>query len=160
MVIMNLLVEICFDAYTISYMSIMGLYTKIKKCDFGDKMFEKNDKDAGEPSIPIPKKFLIICLVGLILFAGGMTLAMGSHLLKDARTNYSYTSYESTEHSVMVRVIGVMMAGIGVVVAISGFLSASFLSEGIDRHTRVALLGSGVGLLFVLLFMTLIFGLT
>ena len=124
-------------------------------------MFGKNDKDIkSEPSNPIPKMFLIVCLVGLILFAGGMTLAMGSHLLKDADTYYSRTSYSSTEQSVMARTIGVIMAGIGVTVAVAGFLSASFLSEGIDRHTRVALLGSGVGLLFVLLFMTLIFGLT
>ena len=124
-------------------------------------MFGKNDKDIkSEPSNPIPKMFLIVCLVGLILFAGGMTLAMGSHLLKDGSTNYSYTRYSSTDQSIMARTIGVIMAGIGVTVAIAGFLSASFLSEGIDRHTRVALLGSGVGLLFVLLFMTLIFGLT
>ena len=124
-------------------------------------MFEKNDKaPASELSNPIPKKFLIICLVGLIFFAGGLTLAMGSHLLKDGNTNYSYTSYYSTEQSVMVRTIGVILASIGIIVAIAGLLSASFLSERIDRHTRVALLGSGIGLLFVLLFMALIFGLT
>ena len=124
-------------------------------------MFGKNEKEIiSEPSGPIPKRFLIICLVGLILFAGGLTLAMGSHLLKDANAYYSHTNYESTEQSVMVRTIGMMMAGIGTVVAIVGFLSASFLSDRIDRHTRVALLGSGVGLLFVLLFVTMIFGLT
>ncbi len=158
---MGVLVEICFHVHIISYMSIVGLYSIIKKTNSCDKMFGKNDKEIkSEQSSPIPKKFLIVCLIGLILFTGGLTLAMGSHLLKDSRSNYSYTSYESTEQSVMVRTIGMMMAGVGTVVAIAGFLSASFLSEKIDRHTRVALLGSGVGLLFVLLFMTLIFGLT
>jgi len=124
-------------------------------------MFGKTEKDSkSEPSNPVPKKFLILCLVGLILFAGGMTLAMGSHLLKDGHTDYSYTRYSSTEQSIMARTIGIIMAGVGITIAIAGLLSASFLSEKIDRHTRVALLGSGVGLLFVLLFMTLIFGMT
>ena len=121
---------------------------------------KKDEKCESVITSSIDKKYLTICLIGLMIFSAGMTLAMGSHFLKDAETYYSHTSYSSTWQSMMVGITGIMAASIGIVVGIAGFLSAGFISEGLDNKTRVSLLGSGVGLLFVLLFITLIFGLT
>lgn len=112
------------------------------------------------PNCPVPRKFLIICLVGLILFAGGLALATGSHLLKGNNDYGYYTDYHSMDNFMMVRTAGVIMAEIGPLISVSGLLSASFLSCDIDRQMRVGLLGSGFGLLFMLLIFTLIFGLT
>lgn len=129
---------------------------------FNDMINEKKKPGENEsrPTIPIPREFLIVCLVGLIVFAGGLTLATGSHLLKSRNSAYGYSEYRSTDDSIMVRTVGVILAEIGTILTISGFLSAGFIAKGLDRQTRVGLLGSSFGLLFVLLIFTLIFGLT
>lgn len=107
----------------------------------------------------IEKRFLVLSLVGLILFAGGMTLAMGSQLLKDRHSDYYYYEYDSTDESVMVRTAGAMISGLGILTTIAGLLSAGFLSRNIDSRTRVMLIGAGTGLLFVMMIITLIFSL-
>lgn len=131
-------------------------------------MFGNNNNENGEKikilpisTKPVPRKYLIICLIGLIIFTTGLMMVMSSHMLKDDYTNYNESiSYRTSELSYVIRTIGIMFASSGIAVSIAGFLSAAFLSDGLDKNTRTALLGSGIGLLFMLLFFTLIYGLT
>ena len=130
---------------------------------FENNKIEKNKimKMEYAPTRSVPQKYLMICLIGLIIFTTGLMLVMGSHMLKADHTNYNDSiSYRTTELSYAIRAIGIMFASSGIAVSIAGFLSAAFLSDGLDKNTRATLLGSGVGLLFMLLFFTLIYGLT
>ena len=127
--------------------------------DMTDKKIQ--DENESRSTRSIPRKFLVVCLVGLILFAGGLILATGSQLLKDNSYNYGYYSdHHSTGDSRFVRTVGVILAELGILVSVSGFLSAAFLTSGLDRQTRVALLGSSFGLTFIMVIFALIFGLT
>ena len=128
-----------------------------------DNMTNKKlpDEIESRPTRSIPMKFLVLCLVGLILFAGGLAFATGSQLLKNRNNGYDYyPDYHSTDGSRIMRTEGVIMAEIGALLFMSGLLSAGFLANGLDRQTRTALLGSSFGLMFLLLIFTLIFGLT
>ena len=130
---------------------------------FGNNNIENSEKVKAMslPTNPVPQKYLRICLIGLIIITTGLMIVMCSHILKDDYTNYNDSiSYRTTELSYAIRTMGIMFASSGIAVSIAGFLSAAFLSDGLDKNTRTTLLGSGVGLLFSLLFFTLIYGLT
>lgn len=96
------------------------------------------------------KKFLTVCIAGLILLAGGMVLGIGSYLLKDGSWQYSHYEYGHTDESLLARTAGLILAFLGMVTLIVGLLWAFFLSETSERQTRMALLGSATGLLFIL----------
>ncbi len=105
----------------------------------------------------IPGHYLSICLLGLLILSVGLALTTGSHLMK---SNDGYRSYtDPTPTSITANIVGIMIGEVGTMIMISGLLMAGFLSEGLDWHTRNALLGAGFGLLFAILFFGVLFGL-
>lgn len=127
--------------------------------------FGKNDtgNGKGEPSFigrSIPQKYLLVCLLGLVIFSAGLLMATSSQLLKDYNSSRSYDRFQPTEDSFSVRTYGVMMAELGTMIASAGFLAAGFRSEELNWQTRSALLGSCLGLYMFMLFFLLLFGLT
>ncbi len=127
--------------------------------------FGKNDtgNGKGEPSFigrSIPRKYLLVCLLGLVIFSAGLLMATSSQLLKDYNSSRSYYHFQPTEDSFSVRTCGVMVAELGTMIASAGFLAAGFRSEELNWQTRSALLGSCLGLYMFMLFFLLIYGLT
>ena len=127
--------------------------------------FGKNDtgNGKGEPSFigrSIPRKYLLVCLFGLVLFSTGLLMATGSHLLKEYDDSSYHSRTHATEGSLVVRTCGVVMAELGTMIASAGFLAAGFRSEELNWQTRSALLGSCLGLYMFMLFFLLIYGLT
>ena len=125
--------------------------------------FGKNDTGKGGPSFigrSIPRKYLLVCLFGLVLFSTGLLMATSSQLLKDYNSSRSYDRFQPTEDSFSVRTCGVVVAELGTMIASAGFLAAGFRSEELNWQTRSALLGSCLGLYMFMLFFLLIFGLT
>ena len=125
--------------------------------------FGKNDTGKNEPSFigrSIPRKYLLVCLLGLVLFSTGLLMTTSSQLLKDYNSSRSYDRFQPTEDSFSIRTCGVMMAELGTMIASAGFLAAGFRSEELNWQTRSALLGSCIGLYMFMLFFLLIYGLT
>jgi hypothetical protein len=118
-------------------------------------------KESQRPERSVPRRYFIVCMLGLLLFTTGLVTVTGSRLIKEDR--YDYYGYHYTERSDLSEVVqgyGVMLAEIGIGILITGLLAACFLTENLTPQTRTAFLGSSFGLLFLLLIFTLIYGLT